>query len=201
MGREIGDLAGVFGPNNLGKSTAIEGVVADLKSRGLVVASLKFPRYDLEPTGPRINRYLRMGNPESWTMEQAQEVFAQNRRDFESELIEMLGRHDLMVVEDYVGTGIAWGMIGGIPIERMEEINEGLHRIDLGILLDGERFLTGVEKGHTHEDGDYDWDRSRQIHKQLASRYGWRVVNANQRREDVVDDISRIIMMDLKIRK
>ena len=188
-----GQFIVVYGMNNLGKSTVVNSLIEDLKAKGRDAVYLKYPIYDLEPTGSRINNYLRNGNPEGLNSDTVQELYAQNRRDFEPQLISMLEQGKWVIAEDYVGTGIAWGMIGGASLERIEKLNEGLIESDLAILLDGERFLTGIEEGHTHESATDLWDKGRQIYLDLAARYGWKIVKANQLREQVLKDIVTIV--------
>lgn len=183
----------VYGMNNLGKTTAVSGLIDFLKSEGKDTIYLKYPIYDLEPTGPRINQYLRSGNPENLTPLIVQKIYSDNRRDYEFKLKEMVDSGKWVVAEDYKGTGIAWGMIGGVTLEEMEKINEGLLEADLSILLDGERFLTGIEAGHTHEGAADLWPKGRQIHLDLAKRYGWKIANANKSRQEVLDSIIKII--------
>lgn len=183
----------VYGMNNLGKTTMVKSLIDFLKSKGNDAVYLKYPIYDLEPNGPRINRYLREGNPENLNPVTVQKIYSDNRRDFEPELIKMIDDGKLIVAEDYLGTGIAWGMIGGATVEEIEKINEGLLEADLSILLDGERFLAGIESGHIHESASELWPKGRQIHLDLAKRYGWKIVNANQNREKVLDDVIKIL--------
>ena len=45
-------------------------------------------------------------------------------------LIEMISDGKWIVAEDYLGTGIAWGMVGGATAEEIEEINSGLLEAD-----------------------------------------------------------------------
>ena len=189
----MGKFIVICGMNNLGKTTVIDGLMEHLKTKGQNVVFLKYPIYDLEPTGPRINKYLRGGNPEKLNSDNVQEVYTQNRRDYQPKLQEMLDSGKLVIAEDYVGTGIVWGMIGGASLERMEKLNQGLKETDLTILLDGERFLTGIESGHTHESAMELWDRGRQMHLDLAARYNWKIVNANQTREQVLKDVVTIV--------
>ena len=179
--------------NNLGKTTVVKKLVEDLKTKGRDVVYLKYPIYDLEPTGPQINRYLRENNPEKLNPVSVQKYYTQNRRDFEPTLNAMLEKGQWVVAEDYLGTGIAWGMIGGASVEEMEELNKNLKASDLAILLDGERFLTGIEPGHTLESANELWDKGRQIHLDLAKRYNWKIVNANQTREKVLQDVVTIV--------
>lgn len=183
----------IYGMNNLGKTTMTEGLVGFLKKQGKDAIYLKYPIYDLEPTGLRINRYLRGGNPENLGTFTSQVIYAQNRRDYEPALREMIDDGKWVIAEDYKGTGIAWGMIGGASLEKMEEVNEGLLEADLSILLDGERFLTGIESGHRHESASELWPKGRQIHLSLAKRYNWVIVNANQTQEEVLKNVIKIL--------
>jgi thymidylate kinase len=193
MNKQKGQFVVICGMNNLGKTTVINGLMEYLKAKDKDVVFLKYPIYDLEPTGPRINKYLRGGNPEKLTSDTLQEIYVQNRKDFEPQLISMLEQGKLIIAEDYVGTGIVWGMLGGASLERMEKLNEGLKETDLTILLDGERFLTGIETGHTHESAMELWSKGRQIHLDLAAKYGWKIVKANQTREQVLKDVVTIV--------
>ncbi|PJE70133.1 hypothetical protein COU97_01290 [Candidatus Shapirobacteria bacterium CG10_big_fil_rev_8_21_14_0_10_48_15] len=187
---EQGKFIVLYGANNLGKSTQVRFLVQRLEQEGVPAKLLKYPIYDLEPTGPQINAVLRKGV--AMTDEGLQDLFARNRRDFEPILKEVLGRGIWVVAEDYTGTGVSWGVTHNIPLATMEEINKGLLKEDLAILLDGERFSAGIEREHRHEAGS-DWEKARQVHLELASRYGWEVVNANQTMERVSGAIWEIV--------
>lgn len=184
----------LYGANNLGKSAQLERLSDNLHRQGKTVKVIKYPVYDLEPTGPRINAALREGLELS--AEELQIEFAQNRKDFEPTLRQCLDRGEWVISEDYKATGIAWGITYGIPLERMEEINSGLLNEDLAILLDGERFTSGIERKHKHE-RDAKWERARAIHLELAERYGWECVNANQLEKNVASDIWKIVEASL----
>jgi thymidylate kinase len=168
--------------------------VRRLKEQGLSSRYLKYPVYDLEPTGSRLNAYLRAGNPEGLTPSSVQELFAKNRRDFEPQLKSSLAEGINIVAEDYVGTGLAWGLTAGVKRAYLDKINADLLSPDLAILLDGERFSGGIEKGHRHEQGEGIWQRCRQIHLELAREFGWPIVNANQSREEVLRSIINTLL-------
>jgi len=180
----------IYGANNLGKTVQAKLLVEKLKKNGLDSFYLKYPVYELEPTGPKINAGLREGTGSSSL--ELQQLFAQNRRDFEPTLVEHLDRGEWPVTEDYKGTGIAWGTTYDISLSKMEEINEDLLAEDLAILLDGERFTSAIERGHRHEAGSR-WERAREVHQLLGERYGWEVVNANQSIENVSKNIWNIV--------
>ena len=190
-----GKLIVIYGANNLGKSTQIELLEGALHDDGIPVSRVKYPVYDLEPTGPLINAVLRQGKemPE----DELQQTYVQNRRDYEPKLQETLDAGTSVIAEDYVGTGIAWGLVRGLDLETQEQWNSGLMQEDVAILLDGERFSSGRESGHRNEVDDTIWQKARDAHNQLGERYGWQKVNANQSREEVHSEIMGIVTREL----
>lgn len=178
----------LYGANNLGKSTQARMLVDSLKAKGINAAYIKYPIYDLAPTGPKIYDILH-GKLPLPKEENLQKLFVQNRKDFEPELEKILESGTWVVAEDYTGTGIAWGMVRGLKVMDMEKLNEGLLKEDLGILIDGKRFVHSVEKGHINEEQDEIWEKAREKHLELGEKYGWKKVNANQDKEKIAEEI------------
>ncbi len=192
----MGRFIVLYGSNNLGKSKQLELLEQTYIEAGTSYARIKYPIYD-SPTGEIINRVLRPdenGNRLEMSDVDLQCLYAENRREFESTLTEMLSFGDV-IAEDYVGTGLAWGLTKGVDRELLDEFNRGLLKPDFEILLDGERFGGGcLEKGHRHEAaGQEVWERSREVHLSLAREMGWGVVNANESIEAVHVNIMGII--------
>ncbi|OGM05790.1 hypothetical protein A2125_02775 [Candidatus Woesebacteria bacterium GWB1_43_5] len=189
---ETGKFITLYGINRTGKSTQAARLGQSLEGRGLKVKVIKYPIYQMEPTGPRIDAVLRRGLPMSDLA--LQREFAQNRRDFEVVIKDGYLKNGIWVVaEDYAGTGIAWGVTRGIPLQQMEEMNADLLKENLAILLDGVPFSTGVERGHRYEDNSEDMEKARGIHLDLVERYGWEIVNCNQTEQEVANDIWRVV--------
>lgn len=192
---EGGKFIAIYGPNNIGKTTACHGVVAYI-SESLSfpkVEYLKYPVYLLLPTGPRINSYLRKGNPENLTMFDAQKIYAQNRIDYQPSLEIGLKHDEIIIAEDYFNTGKAWGVAGGVELEKLDAINSGQRIPDLSLFLDGERFNQGIETNHTHESSNKMWQACREAHIMLARRENAPIINANQPPEKVVNELMQYI--------
>jgi thymidylate kinase len=169
----------LYGAPNLGKT-----VQAKLLAERLGAHYIKYPVYDLAPTGPAINAALRHGVPV--TPLELQTMYAQNRRDYEPTLTEILLTKPV-VGEAYIKTGIVNGLLEDVPRDLLDEINKDLRQEDHGILLDGERFVSGIEREHRFEMGD--WEKTREIHRALAAEFGWDTVNANRSIDSVHADI------------
>lgn len=194
----MGILFTLLGVTNLGKTTQQELLHKRLEQEGYTVAYVKYPRYDLAPTGPRINAYLRQGNPEGISAREFHELQVQNKKDFQPELERLLSENDIVLAEMYTGTGIAYGMGDGFDKTELIGMNAALRAADLSVLLDGKRFLESREAGHHFENDDEKTERVRQAHLELAREFGWQIVNANQPRETVHEEIYQRVIAALK---
>lgn len=188
---ERGKLIALYGVNNTGKTTQAHMLVGRLKGAGKPAAYLKYPLYELSPSGPLINGYLRSNNPHALTPREFQIIQILNRTQYDVVLRSRLESGEWVVVEDYIGTGVAWGVGARVSETLLTTLNNHLMREDLSVLLDGERFLEAKEGGHLHENDDALAARVRSAHTSLAEKLGWSIVHANQPCEDVHEAIWR----------
>jgi len=189
----VGVIIAIYGINNIGKTTQTEMLTSRLKDNFDGVEYFKFPVYDIPPSGPIINGYLREGNPFKLSPREFQLLQVQNRFEFWAKNSERVALNRVSIFEDYTGTGIAWGIGAGVDKDFLVNINSGLPKEDVSILLDGERFIEARESNHLHETDDDLTERVRKAHLELAKLFDWRVVNANQSIEYVHDDILDIV--------
>ncbi|KKR39248.1 hypothetical protein A2210_01245 [Candidatus Woesebacteria bacterium RIFOXYA1_FULL_40_18] len=182
----------IYGANNFGKTLQARILVDELRAAGITAAYLKYPIYELEPTGPRLEGILRKGDEKNLSPLERQKIFAQNRRDYEPTLFGRLELGEWVVAEDYRKTGIAWGITYGVDIWTMEKLNNGMYPEDLEICLDGARFAQAIEENHLHEQSGL-WDKNRAVYKVLALRYDWKVVDASKEVGQVARNIWNIV--------
>lgn len=174
----------LYGINNIGKTTQAKKLVEKLNDHGYKAVYVKYPIYDLEPTGPKINDILRKNGEQSISEEELQTLFTQNRRDFEPTLRKMLEEGFIVVAEDYTGTGIAWGTAKGADQKWLEKLNEELLKEDLAILLTGTRTMAAKEKQHIHERDDELVQKVNEVLLMLAQKYGWDTLEIQPKPED-----------------
>jgi thymidylate kinase len=195
-----GKFIAIYGTNGIGKTTQTERLVAYLQAQGKNASRLKYPIYDLKPEGPFIYKYLRDSKfraKNELSTHELQKKYADNRKRYEKELKKRLNSGEWIVAEDYIGTGIAWGLTWGGDLEYLEKINKKLFQSDLSILMHGERFNTAIEKDHRNE---MDADRikiCKNFHILLSRLYNWKVVNANQSVNKVQSDIRKTVKNNL----
>lgn len=170
----------LYGINNIGKTTQAKRIVERLKMFGKKAMYVKYPVYEIEPSGNFLDRILRSGVPQEMTEEELQMWFTLNRYQNQPILKKLLDEGNYVVAEDYSGTGIAWGVAKGAKLQWLEDLNKYLVKEDLAILMDGERQLGSKETLHIHERDDVLVERCQQVFRDLVVRYGWKVVKVSQ---------------------
>ncbi|MFA6918326.1 MAG: hypothetical protein WC285_05905, partial [Candidatus Gracilibacteria bacterium] len=153
-----------------------------------------------EPSGSFINKVLRNPEGQKISEDELQLWFVLNRYQFEPELRKSLEDGYIVVAEDYIGTGIAWGMAKGLDESWLESSNKYLLKEDLSILIEGTRDLRAKEKNHVHEQNDALTEKCKQIHSYLAEKYKWNKIHLQDKVQDTSDMIFNIVDEFLKKR-
>lgn len=190
----------IYGINNIGKTTHARLLCERLRKEGFKTHYLKYPVYDIFPTGPFINKVLRNPKGQKISEDELQLWFVLNRYQFEPKLKELLKKGFTVVAEDYTGTGIAWGMAKGLAESWLKSANQYLLKEDLSILIEGKRDLRAREKAHVHEQNDQLVERCRKTHAYLAEKYGWRRVALRDKVADTADAVFDVVDEFLKER-
>lgn len=187
-----GKFVTLYGINNIGKTTQAKLLVKRLKKEGFKAVYIKYPIYEVEPSGQYINKILR-SHKQKISEAELQLWFVVNRYQFQPELKKLLGKGYIVVAEDYVGTGIAWGVAKGLSMEFSESINKGLLSEDFAIMLEGRRNIIAKEKKHVHEQNDALIEKCRKVHEVLADKYGWKRVQIEQSIDGTAESLWKIV--------
>lgn len=179
-----GFLITIYGINNIGKTVHSKKLINKLKLFGYDPVYVKYPVYDLDPTGPEINKIIRSKEKQSVSEEKLQTLFMQNRVDFEPTLNKYINEGKIIVAEDYRGTGIAWGTAKGLSQDWVENINKNLKKEDFAILMVGKRDLRARESVHLHENDDELFEKVALVFENLALKNGWTIIPVQEKIED-----------------
>ncbi len=187
----------LYGINNIGKTTHAKKLVERLNKEGHQAKYVKYPIYDLEPTGPYLNQILRGGDKQKISEAELQMWFTLNRHQFEPQIKKWLSQGYIVVAEDYIGTGIAWGIAKGLDTHWLERLNQYLLNEDLGILLGGSRVMKAKETKHIHEENDALIEKCKHVLQDLAEKYGWKNVLLQDHVADTAELIWKIVKSKL----
>lgn len=173
----------LYGVNNIGKTTHTKRLVERLIAEGYDAVRVKFPVYEMNPSGSYLDNLLRSGGAQAISEDELQLWFVLNRYQFQPTLKSWLDAGKIVVAEDYVGTGIAWGTTKGVSTEWLEILNSHLITSDLSLLLDGERRVEATEAGHLHETNEELMQQCREVHLDLAKKHGWTKISLQPTKE------------------
>ncbi|MBI4010237.1 MAG: hypothetical protein HY361_03545 [Candidatus Aenigmarchaeota archaeon] len=182
----------IYGINNIGKTTQAKNLVQYFLNKGLKADYVKYPIYDIKPSGQFLDSVLRSGKQEI-SEEELQMWFTVNRLQFQSLLKKKLNHEINIIAEDYIGTGLSWGSAKGADYNWLKAINANLIKEDIGILIDGERFVFAREDRHIHEIDEKLMEKVRKRFIEIGREFGWHMVNANQGKEKVSSDIITVL--------
>lgn len=189
----------LYGINNIGKTVQSRRLVANLKKLGKKTVYLKYPVYSLKPSGPMIDQILRSGKKQRISEEELQIWFVLNRYQFQPTIFKWLKEGKTIVAEDYVGTGIAWGVAKGAKMKTLENMNKFLVQEDLGILMEGKRKMSSKEKGHLHEEQHHLVMRCAKVFRRLAKKHRWKRVKVSMDKDETERRIQEIIARELSL--
>jgi thymidylate kinase len=169
----------IYGPSGVGKTKQLDLLEEKLKGVGVPCKRVEYPLYKLGEAGPKLEKIVWRKLPQPPEKEM-QELFAENRRDFEETLKSWLQAGVTVIAEDYKGTGMVWGLTRGMPEEEVKKINEGFLDPDLNIFIDGPRRtdLHG-DPSHVYNASEEEWYRARDNYLFMADRNGWVKVDAD----------------------
>lgn len=169
-----GALITIYGVNNVGKTTQSKLLIEKIKECSFSkVKYLKYPVYDITPTGPMINKVLRGKDGQKISEDELQLWFILNRYQFQPELKKLLDNGYIVVAEDYIGTGIAWGMAKGLDEKWLINANKYLIKEDLSLYIQGKRDPHVKEAVHVHEQNDELVEKCKKTHEYLCEKYKW----------------------------
>lgn len=143
----MGRLVAIEGIDGSGKGTQAKRLRETLAARGRSVALLSFPRYESTLFGRAIGNYLngRFGELEAVSPYLAAVLFAGDRFESRSLLLEAIAANDVVILDRYVASNVAHQGAKlpeseraelGDWILRLEHEVFGLPRADVVVLLD-----------------------------------------------------------------
>lgn len=175
----MGKFIAIYGINNIGKSWHAKFLVERLNEAGKKAVYIKFPVYDIEPTGSILNTIIRSGKQDI-SEEELQLWYTLNRFQFLPKLKALIAENDFIIAEDYVATGICWGSAKGAPTLWLESINNPLPKPDINILMTGERKLNSIEDNHIHETNSTLIEKTEKLFYEMALDRHWQIVEKDE---------------------
>ena len=186
-------IVAVEGADQAGKTTQVQLLADALGRHGLTTETLEFPDYST-PVGGQIKASLNQagapGSGRSAPPQLLHVLLAANRWEALPRIRSAMGDKDVVLMNRYYHSNLAYGLARGLDRRWLENLDAGLPRSDLVIVLD----MDAAESFRRKSSGRDRFERNRGLLERVRLRYcdeacldkeRWRVVNAVGTRQDV----------------
>jgi len=142
------------------------------------VQTVSFPDYST-PVGIEIKKFL--SGEVDFPPEVRHILFAANRWEKKQELESLLFKKDMLIVNRYSESNLAYGVANGLRLEWLINLEDGLPKSDVTIVLDAP--VGRLQSRRARAKDQYErnaglQERTRDAYLKLADNFGWKVVNA-----------------------
>jgi dTMP kinase len=173
-----GVLIGIEGIDAVGKRTQTSVLSSWLRARGHTTFTVSFPDYRT-PLGKEIERFL-LGT-RSYPPEVRHMLFAANRWEKKAELESILARTEIVIVNRYSESNLAYGVASGLKLDWLVNLETGLPKPDVVIVLDAPPAVLHSRRGSDKDEYERNGglqESTRQAYLRLAGVFGWKVLDA-----------------------
>jgi dTMP kinase len=189
-----GKIIVIEGSDKAGKGTQSRLLVDALKLSGKVCVIIDFPDYTT-PIGAEIRAFL--DGKRNYPNELKHILFSANRWEKKREIESMVDNGTIIIINRYYQSNLAYGISNGLNINWLLNLDKGLPKEHLVIVLEVSSKMsyqrTAAEYNDTFEK---DQKLMADVHKNyriLARKFKWKIINGEKNREEVHQDIMKII--------
>ena len=189
-----GYIIGIEGIDAVGKHTQSSLLSSWLSGNGFKTASMSFPDY-VTVIGKEIRAFL--SRERNYPIELQHMLFAANRWEKSEEIESHLRSGKTLIVNRYTESNLAYGSAKGLDIRWLKNLEEGLPKTNLVIVLDAAPQSLKARRASNSKDA-YEKDsalqnKAQKAYRELARENGWRVVDADRPVEVVQDSLVKIV--------
>ncbi len=180
---EGGDQAG-----KLTQSTLLEKA---LKRQKIKTQRFDFPDYTT-PIGKEITKYL--NGKQKFSPHVIHCLLAANRWEKLGEILASEKKNSVLIMNRYYHSNLVYGLANGMNQRWLENLDAGLPKADLVILLDvtqKESFRRQRAHRDKFEKGTEFSKRVSQIYRRIAKKRRWMIIDASQTKDKIHEEILR----------
>jgi dTMP kinase len=195
-----GKIVVVEGMDKAGKRTQSRLLMDALKASGKICVIIDLPDYNT-PIGAEIRAFL--DGKRDYSNELKHMLLAANRWEKKTEIESMVDNGTIIILNRYYQSNLVYGTANGLNINWLLNLDRGLPKEDIVIILEITPKVSQQRSPIEYRDKfEMDHKLLLEVHnnyRKLARRFKWNLINGEKRREDVHQDIMKIIKRHLKL--
>lgn len=192
-----GYLLAIEGIDAIGKNTHTTLLSEWLVRRGIKTARMSFPDYRTR-IGAEIKSFL--SGRRDYPAEVQHMLFAANRWEKLNTIQSHLRAGEVLIVDRYTPSNLAYGSANGLDVDWLANLEEGLPRADLVLVLDAP--LHALRSRRSSKDA---YEKSSRIqasaqkaYRELSRTHGWKVIGADGPVAKVQEAVLTTLRSELK---
>ncbi len=187
----------IEGGDQAGKKTQTELLFRALKKRKIKTTTFSFPDYTT-PIGKEIAKYL--GGKRKFPPQTIHCLLAANRWEKLNEITKAQSKNSVLIMNRYYQSNLVYGLANGMKQKWLENLDAGLPKADLVILLD----VSQKESFHRKKTNRDKFEKNKEFLKKISKIYRttakkkrWKIVDATKSKEEVHEEILKIFSKKL----
>ena len=180
------------GGDQAGKKTLSALLEKKLKLAKIKTTLFSFPDYST-PIGKEINKYLH--GKRKFPPQVIHCLLAANRWEKLDEIKKAQQKNSIVIMNRYRESNLVYGLVNGLKLEWLENLDSGLPKSDLVIVLDVPQTESFSRKRSNRDRFEKNKDFSNKISKtyrKMAVKKKWKIVDATKSKQEVHEDIMKI---------
>lgn len=187
----------IEGSDQAGKKTQTELLVKTLNRNKIKTKIFSFPDYTT-PLGKEIDGFLH--GKRKFPPQVIHCLLAANRWENADQIKSAQAENSVLVMNRYYQSNLVYGVANGMPLSWLENLDQGLPKADLVIVLDVSQKESFSRKKSNRDKFEKNAKFIKTIsitYRKLAKKYGWHLVDASQSKDLVHQSIMKILSKKL----
>ena len=183
----------IEGGDQAGKKTQTALLARALKQQKIKTATFSFPDYKT-PIGKEIAKYL--NGKRKFPPQVIHCLLAANRWEKLNEIITAQSKNSIVIMNRYYHSNLIYGLANGMKREWLTNLDEGLPKADLVILLDvtqKESFSRKKTNRDKFEKNEEFLRNISKIYRTVAKNEHWKIIDASKSKREVHASILKAI--------
>ena len=179
----------IEGGDQAGKKTQTELLSKALKKRKIKTATFAFPDYST-PIGKEISKYL--GGKRKFPPQTIHCLLSANRWENVDKIKKAQEKNSVLIMNRYYQSNLVYGLANGMKSKWLENLDAGLPKADLVILLDVTQ-KESFNRQKTHRDK---FEKNKEflrkiskLYKTTAKKKHWKIIDASKSKDEIHEEI------------
>ena len=193
-----GKIIVIEGTDKAGKSSQSRMLAEALKVSGKVCVILDFPDYTT-PIGMEIKAFLE--GKRDYLSEVKHLLFSANRWEKKKEIESMLENGTIIVMNRYWQSNLVYGAANGMDINWLLRLDKGLPKEDITLVILVNPSISS-KRAEMQDAFESDTQLAASAYKnylKFAKQYRWKVIDGSKSKEQVHQEIMKIVRKELKV--